>query len=328
MSYDFQLLNSYLLSMTLTLLQSWLPGGKVIGHEYVVKNPLRNDKNAGSFRINLNTGKWADFATDDKGGDLVSLYAYLNSIGDGEAYRRLAANNGLYASYSANYSQTKPVKIIPKRIPEPEVLYREVWFKESDFGRCDPARFYKVNLNNDDEKFLPVGISEVHCGRACIDESALNQIENNGWKVSGLNVPHWYKTIPIDIDGTNPIETLFKVLNRLKNIRATQVKVFFSGCKGFHITFFHSSIGKINGRIDTSDCLRSILAGFFNDLPDIDLMNYKVNGLIRFVNSINSKSGLYKIPLLEEHLNSELTIEKCRIWATEQRFTTLAAAIY
>ena len=32
--------------------------------EYVALNPTRADKRAGSFKINLQTGRWADFAAD------------------------------------------------------------------------------------------------------------------------------------------------------------------------------------------------------------------------------------------------------------------------
>jgi hypothetical protein len=53
----------------------WLPGGKFEGREYVVRNPTRNDKRPGSFKVNRDTGQWADFATGDKGADLVSLVA-------------------------------------------------------------------------------------------------------------------------------------------------------------------------------------------------------------------------------------------------------------
>jgi hypothetical protein len=35
------------------------------------------DQNPGSFSINVRTGRWADFATGDKGGDVISLAAYL-----------------------------------------------------------------------------------------------------------------------------------------------------------------------------------------------------------------------------------------------------------
>jgi len=34
-------------------------------------------------------GAWADFATGDKGGDIVSLLAYLQGVSQSEAARRL-----------------------------------------------------------------------------------------------------------------------------------------------------------------------------------------------------------------------------------------------
>ena len=44
---------------------------------YVALNPTRNDRRPGSFKINIRTGRWCDFATGDRGGDPVSLVAYL-----------------------------------------------------------------------------------------------------------------------------------------------------------------------------------------------------------------------------------------------------------
>lgn len=81
---------SVLLSRAHSLVPSWIPGGKMNGSEYVVKNPLRNDKSAGSFRVNLQTGRWAEFATNDRGNDLISLYAYVNSVKNSEAVRMLS----------------------------------------------------------------------------------------------------------------------------------------------------------------------------------------------------------------------------------------------
>lgn len=65
-------------------------GGKMRGPEYLALNPLRSDAKPGSFTINRNTGHWADFATGDKGGDLVSLAAYLRSEKQGAAAVALA----------------------------------------------------------------------------------------------------------------------------------------------------------------------------------------------------------------------------------------------
>ena len=59
------------------LLKLWLPDGHKSGPEWKAKNPTRGDTHAGSFSINMVTGAWGDFASDDKGGDLVSLCAYL-----------------------------------------------------------------------------------------------------------------------------------------------------------------------------------------------------------------------------------------------------------
>ena len=53
-------------------------------------NPHRRDRTTGSFKINLRTGRWADFATGDKGGDVISLAAFLWGVSQREAARRLA----------------------------------------------------------------------------------------------------------------------------------------------------------------------------------------------------------------------------------------------
>ncbi len=77
------------------ILPEWLPDGRVTGNEYVALNPTRTDKSLGSFKINLQNGNWCDFATNDKGGDLISLYAYLKSLSQAEAARDLAMRLGL-----------------------------------------------------------------------------------------------------------------------------------------------------------------------------------------------------------------------------------------
>ena len=73
------------------ILQRLLPNGKVIKNEYVALNPTRIDHKLGSFRINLQTGVWADFATGDKGGDLISLTAYICSLSQAEAAKNLGS---------------------------------------------------------------------------------------------------------------------------------------------------------------------------------------------------------------------------------------------
>ncbi|GGD93498.1 hypothetical protein GCM10011390_10350 [Aureimonas endophytica] len=87
---DFDGINRAALTALPSLLARWLPDGRREGHEYVARNPRRADRRPGSFCINLNSGKWAAFATGDKGGDVVSLAAYLAGTSQGEAARSLA----------------------------------------------------------------------------------------------------------------------------------------------------------------------------------------------------------------------------------------------
>lgn len=94
---DFKQVAAAALVSAESLLNSWLPGGRRDGHEYKALNPTRADTSAGSFSINLNTGRWADFAesSDAKGGDLISLYAYLHGIEQIEAAIEVARQVGI-----------------------------------------------------------------------------------------------------------------------------------------------------------------------------------------------------------------------------------------
>lgn len=87
---SFSTVNAAALVALPALLSRWLPDGRAQGREYIARNPRRLDRKAGSFSVNLHTGRWADFATGDKGGDVISLAAYLGGIGQFEAMRSLA----------------------------------------------------------------------------------------------------------------------------------------------------------------------------------------------------------------------------------------------
>ncbi len=99
---DFHAVNRAALSALPGVLGRVLPGGKRVGGEYVVRNPLRPDRHGGSFKINLRTGRWADFATGDKGGDIVSLVAFVEGVSQAEAARLLAGMLGVSVSGGAH----------------------------------------------------------------------------------------------------------------------------------------------------------------------------------------------------------------------------------
>ncbi len=123
---DFARIAQAALSAAASLLQEWLPGGHAEGGEYKALNPTRADGKVGSFSVNLGTGKWGDFATGDAGGDLISLYAYLNNLEQGAAARELAERLGctsLNAAAAAPVAKPKsewvPILPIPAEAPAP-----------------------------------------------------------------------------------------------------------------------------------------------------------------------------------------------------------------
>jgi hypothetical protein len=97
---DFANVNAAALGAFPAVLSRLLPGGRIDGREFLALNPRRNDNRLGSFKIRLSgprAGSWADFATSDKGGDPISLVAYLEGVSHGEAIRMLARMLGLEA---------------------------------------------------------------------------------------------------------------------------------------------------------------------------------------------------------------------------------------
>lgn len=92
---DYDHINSAALAALPAIVARWLPDGRREGHEWTARNPTRADRRPGSFRVNLGTGRWADFATGDKGGDPISLAAYLFSLSQAEAARRLGEMLGV-----------------------------------------------------------------------------------------------------------------------------------------------------------------------------------------------------------------------------------------
>jgi putative DNA primase/helicase len=126
------------------VLNRWCAGGKREGHEYVALNPKRSDSNSGSFKINVNTGAWADFAIDVSGGDLVALVAYLEGVSQFEAAKLLGAFLGIAyqkddlqkratspqnkAAYTTtptqkDLSEWLPLLPVPKDAPAPPAMH-------------------------------------------------------------------------------------------------------------------------------------------------------------------------------------------------------------
>lgn len=122
---DFSALADALLQRAETLVASWLPGGAQRGHEYVCAH-LSGGKGR-SCSVNTTTGQWADFSADRRGGDLISLYAEIHGMNNGQAARELRDQLGLAPAPEGakppvphkRKTTWRPIVPVPDHAPEP-----------------------------------------------------------------------------------------------------------------------------------------------------------------------------------------------------------------
>jgi putative DNA primase/helicase len=105
---DFAALAARLLQQSRSLLAEWYPQGKLVGHEYKIGDVFGGEGD--SLSINVNSGQWSDFATGEKGGDLISLYAAREGLTQGDAAKKLAGDSTIVSRISTTppAQQTEP----------------------------------------------------------------------------------------------------------------------------------------------------------------------------------------------------------------------------
>lgn len=86
MKIDFPKLNADLLTRCPGILMEWYPQGRLKGPEFVIGNT--GGEEGRSLSVNIKTGVWADFATDQDG-DLIELYAQRMGCSNGKAAEQL-----------------------------------------------------------------------------------------------------------------------------------------------------------------------------------------------------------------------------------------------
>ena len=126
--------------------------------------------------------------------------------------------------------------------------------------------------------------------------------------------------IPFDIDCADNLEDarlstirLIETLCDKHKFLIDDILLFFSGASGFHVFAKSRELGEMGGRTDMQKIVRAMAEKIIGDIPHVDKAIYSgCTRLIRIPNSINSKSGLYKIPLLasEIYCMSILDIKK------------------
>jgi putative DNA primase/helicase len=118
---------------SLSTLKQLIPNGKIEGNDYVVANPRRNDRKAGSFRIDIATGRFNDFATGDRGGDIIDLAAFVYNCNTAAAADKLGR---LFPSLAGNKSAVlKDLPAKRKKIDLDYIWNRSVKSEDHEYLR-------------------------------------------------------------------------------------------------------------------------------------------------------------------------------------------------
>ena len=123
----------------IAVLQQLVGQGKIEGSDYVALNPRRNDSKLGSFRIDIQTGRFHDFATNDKGGSIIDLAMFVCNCGIVKAAQHLESLFPFLAC--------QPLAVQEILAKKKVVDIRYIW-KKSTIAEHEYLKNKKISLGN------------------------------------------------------------------------------------------------------------------------------------------------------------------------------------
>lgn len=162
---DFKQINNNLRPFYASILAEICPGGKLIGKEYTAGDIYGGPGQ--SFRFNIETGMWADFAKNEKGSDIISLFAKTKGINNAEAVGALSESYlGRDTKHSFPVKQEIIRKLIapPQNHKPPDLMFQKNKHTERyDYKNRDgDILFYifRYDLPDGTKQFLPCTMNE------------------------------------------------------------------------------------------------------------------------------------------------------------------------
>ena len=134
----FDIIAAAALSQARTLLPQWFPEGKFIGHEFSIGN-VQGDP-GDSLQFNVSKGVGQDFASGERFGDMIDLYAARFSLEIGKAARELAHSVGVDPETEATALATQPAVVPPVFEYPPADATLDPGAFANQYGR--PSRIY------------------------------------------------------------------------------------------------------------------------------------------------------------------------------------------
>ncbi len=131
----FQEIAARALAIAPSLLGRWLPEHRQRGAYWQAAGARQAQVEYGSLVVWFRSGMWKHYAADKGGGDLISLYAYLRGLSQGEAAKELAAELGMDPTRPVQSWRPEPGRTMPERTParhedDKEPAQKRAWARD------------------------------------------------------------------------------------------------------------------------------------------------------------------------------------------------------
>jgi hypothetical protein len=276
-----------------------------------------------SLQIHLDTGIWYD-QREDQAGHLCKFVQLKYGHDFPEACK-----------YLLQYAEGKDVIVGRKKYEKPKKIFLsapleqcktvEIAYKYPEWDGFDRCYFGTIRSNLFEIDFYGTqGISDAYYSIYQHVQSVRDYSIQMGMSIAqqfgkpyrprlaGYSGPVACPILIFDIDVDGDLmeaqKQTFDLFNKLRKVgfKDENMIIYFSGSKGFHIYAENNKLKELGGRNDLPEAIKEVAIRISGHIPKtktdpgdpkIDASIYKITGLIRIPNSINSKSGLYKIPI-------------------------------
>ena len=155
----------------------------------------------------------------------------------------------------------------------------------------------------------PTGLTDTYCTYFRYDEGMVEHYQQTG-SVGGFTGKMWSDWLPIDIDSENLEEAQHNLSVLKQNLEDYEIdlntcRFYFSGAKGFHV-MIPSELFQAQPSADINKRFRKVALELSKGL-NIDTSIYDKTRIFRLPNTINSKTGLYKIELYPFETNLSIS---------------------
>ena len=287
------------------------------------------------LQVDLEKQVWIDHSTG-KGGNFIQLVMLLHRIDYWQALKLFSSASVPVGSIRTQ-PKTRRHRSPPTQLQRDEFRYREIVI-DGIYNRTDPSRI-KEHPDVPDYDGNPTAFDNFHSGYLHTSDLKKYAIEHGG-SVAGYRGPVWVDWLTFDIDSGDDLEKAreigLKVYDKLltNRIERHNIRIYFSGNKGFHLSFKSPILDKISGYESTPKTVKEIVHAFTptivglagnvytdkNGQPHsfIDPAIYSCTSLLRSPNSRHNRSNLYKVPLSESEFQFR-TIDQIKSMAIVQR---------